>query len=88
MFTFPNPVNEKAARVVAGAVTVLATLAVVTGWRSIARELKEAGNRGLADAVTRFVEQMPPPTTDQVQVVRQFGARGRSHRVDPMERTL
>lgn len=30
---FPNPVNEKAARVVAGGVVVLAALALVTGWR-------------------------------------------------------
>ena len=33
MFTFPNPVNEKAARVVAGAVVVLAVAAIATGWR-------------------------------------------------------
>lgn len=33
MFTFPNPVNEKAARVVAGAVVVLSVLAIATGWR-------------------------------------------------------
>ena len=50
--------------------------------------IKEAGSHGLADAVTRFVEQMPPPTTDQVQLARQFGARERSQRVDSLERTL
>jgi hypothetical protein len=61
--------------------------AVVTGWRSIARELEEAGNHGLADAVTGFVEQMPSPTTDQIQLVRQFGARGRGPRVESMEQT-
>jgi relaxase-like protein len=61
--------------------------AVVTGWRAIARQLEEAGNRGLADRVTRFVEEMPPPTTDQVQLARQFGARGWAQRADPMERT-
>jgi hypothetical protein len=33
MFSFPNPVNEKAARVVAGAVVVLAVAAIATGWR-------------------------------------------------------
>ena len=33
MFTFPNPVNEKAARVVAGAVTLIAVVAIATGWR-------------------------------------------------------
>jgi hypothetical protein len=32
-FSFPNPVNEKAARVVAGVVAVVALLALVTGWR-------------------------------------------------------
>lgn len=32
LFSFPNPVNEKAARVVAGAVLALATLTLVTGW--------------------------------------------------------
>jgi hypothetical protein len=33
MFRFPNPVNEKAARVVAGAVVVIAVAALATGWR-------------------------------------------------------
>jgi hypothetical protein len=33
MFRFPNPVNEKAARVVAGAVVVIAVAAIATGWR-------------------------------------------------------
>jgi hypothetical protein len=33
MFSFPNPVNEKAARVVAGAVVVIAVAAIATGWR-------------------------------------------------------
>lgn len=32
MFTFPNPVNEKAARSVAAGVVVLAVLALLTGW--------------------------------------------------------
>jgi hypothetical protein len=35
MFTFPNPVNEKAARVVAGGVVVLAVAAIATGWRPL-----------------------------------------------------
>jgi hypothetical protein len=61
--------------------------AVVTGWRAIARQLEEAGNRGLADRVTRFVAEMRPPMTDQVQLSRQFGARGWAQRADPMERT-
>jgi peptide methionine sulfoxide reductase MsrB len=61
--------------------------AVVTGWRAISRQLEEAGSQGLADAVTRFVEQMPPPTTDQVQLARQFDASGLSQRVDSIERT-
>jgi hypothetical protein len=33
MFRFPNPVNEKAARVVAGAVVVIAVAAIAPGWR-------------------------------------------------------
>jgi sulfite exporter TauE/SafE len=33
MFSFPNPVNEKAARVVAGVVMVVAALALVAGAR-------------------------------------------------------
>jgi hypothetical protein len=33
MFAFPNPVNEKAARVVAGAVVILSVAAIATGWR-------------------------------------------------------
>jgi Domain of unknown function (DUF4395) len=32
LFAFPNPVNEKAARVVAGAVLALAVLTLATGW--------------------------------------------------------
>lgn len=32
IFSFPNPVNEKAARVVAGSVAILAILGLVTGW--------------------------------------------------------
>lgn len=32
MFAFPNPVNEKAARVVAGCVAVLALVALATSW--------------------------------------------------------
>jgi hypothetical protein len=33
LFSFPNPVNEKAARVVAGGVAVLALVTLLTGWR-------------------------------------------------------
>jgi hypothetical protein len=33
MFRFPNPDNEKAARVVAGAVVVIAVAAIAPGWR-------------------------------------------------------
>jgi hypothetical protein len=32
LFAFPNPVNEKAARVVAGVVLALVTLTLVTAW--------------------------------------------------------
>ena len=32
MFSFPHPVNEKAARVVAGCVAVLGLIALLTGW--------------------------------------------------------
>jgi hypothetical protein len=32
LFSFPHPVNEKAARVVAGVVLVLAVLTLATGW--------------------------------------------------------
>jgi hypothetical protein len=32
VFTFPNPVNEKAARVVAGVVALTALLILATGW--------------------------------------------------------
>ena len=32
LLSFPNPVNEKAARVVAGVVLVLAVLTLATGW--------------------------------------------------------
>lgn len=33
LFSFPNPVNELAARTVAGGVAVLAGLSLATGWR-------------------------------------------------------
>jgi hypothetical protein len=33
VFSFPNPVNEKAARVVAGGVALLALATLVTGWQ-------------------------------------------------------
>jgi hypothetical protein len=33
VFEFPNPVNEKAARVVAGGVVLLSVVAIATGWR-------------------------------------------------------
>ena len=32
MFAFPNPVNEKAARVVAGVVALVAITTLATGW--------------------------------------------------------
>ncbi|SOD71439.1 uncharacterized protein DUF4395 [Jatrophihabitans sp. GAS493] len=32
LLSFPNPVNEKAARVVAGGVVLIALLALLTGW--------------------------------------------------------
>ena len=32
VFSFPNPVNEKTARVVAGGVALLATTTLLTGW--------------------------------------------------------
>lgn len=33
LFRFPNPINEKAARTVAGVVALTALLALATGWR-------------------------------------------------------
>jgi hypothetical protein len=33
VFSFPNPVNEKAARVVAGGVALLTIVTLVTGWQ-------------------------------------------------------
>jgi Domain of unknown function (DUF4395) len=35
LFTFPNPVNEKAARSVAGGVALLSLLTLLTGWHWI-----------------------------------------------------
>jgi Domain of unknown function (DUF4395) len=35
ILVFPNPVNEKAARVVAGGVALLAAVALATGWRLV-----------------------------------------------------
>jgi hypothetical protein len=33
LFSFPNPINEKAARVVAGVVALTALVALLVGWR-------------------------------------------------------
>ena len=33
VFSFPNPVNEKAARVVAGGVALLSATILLTGWQ-------------------------------------------------------
>src|ERR671935_624039 len=33
LLSFPNPVNEKAARVVAGVVAILAAVTLATGWQ-------------------------------------------------------
>jgi len=49
--------------------------AVVAGWRAIARQLEEEGSFDSADRVNRFVQQMPPPATDQVQLARHFSSR-------------
>ncbi|GAC1326245.1 MAG: DUF4395 domain-containing protein [Thermoleophilaceae bacterium] len=39
LFSFPNPLNEKAARIVAGVVFVLATVTLATGWYWLAAVL-------------------------------------------------
>jgi hypothetical protein len=48
-------------------------MAVVAGWRAIAGQLKGEGSFDLAEWVTRFAEQMPSPTTDQVQMAPSVG---------------
>jgi hypothetical protein len=60
---------------------------VVAGWHAIARQLEEEGLIDLAERVSRFVDQMPPPATDQVQLARRSAARERSSRVDLIGRT-
>jgi hypothetical protein len=60
---------------------------VVAGWRVIARQLQEEGLIDLARRVSRFVDEMPPPATDQVQLARRFATRERSQRVDSLDRT-
>ena len=61
--------------------------AVVTGWRAIAQQLHADGAYELAESVTRFVVQMPPPVPDQAQLASQFRAWSRSQRVGDIERT-
>jgi hypothetical protein len=39
--------------------------AVVAGWRAVAKMLDSQGQRELAAHVTRFVDRMPPPRTEQ-----------------------
>ena len=71
-----------------GRETLLRTrTAVVAGWRAIAQQFEEAGDYGPADRVNRFVDEMPPPATDQVQLARQFGSRGIDFHRDSRERT-
>lgn len=61
-------------------------LEVLNGWHAIASQLRDSGKQELADRVDHFVQQMPPPTTDQVQLARQVGVHGRHPSVDPIER--
>jgi Relaxase/Mobilisation nuclease domain len=62
-------------------------MVVVAGWRAVARQFEEEGLSDLAGRVRRFVEEMPPPATDQVQLARRFATRERSQRVDSLDRT-
>jgi len=61
--------------------------AVVTGWGAIARQLEEAGAYQLADDVNRFVERMPPPVPDQMQLIHRLRGGNHRQRIDPMEWT-
>lgn len=62
-------------------------VAVVTGWHAIARQLEEAGAYELAEDVNRFVERMPRPAPDQIQLVHQLCAKHSRLRIDTVERT-
>jgi hypothetical protein len=72
VFSFPNPVNEKAARVVAGGVAVLAATTLLTGWRwlivvlalgFLARVVSGPTLSVLGQAATRVIApRLGPPT--------------------------
>lgn len=62
--------------------------AVVEGWHGVARQLEEVGAYELAEDVQRFVERMPPPALDQMQLVNQLRARSGPQRIDRPLRVL
>jgi hypothetical protein len=51
--------------------------AVVAGWRAVGKMLDSQGQRELAAHVTRFVDRMPPPHTEQESLA--VRAQKRSH---------
>jgi hypothetical protein len=50
----------------------------IDGSAPIARQLEDAGDVVLAERANRFVEQMPPPSTDQVQLTLERALRDRA----------
>jgi Relaxase/Mobilisation nuclease domain len=52
--------------------------AVVTGWKAVAKMLDGQGHGELAARVTRFVDRMPPPRTEQEALAVRIKERSRS----------
>ena len=48
---------------------------VVRGWNAMAQLLDEQGHRELATIVRRFVERMPPPSTEKQWIAGELTAR-------------
>jgi hypothetical protein len=46
--------------------------AVIKGWEATAENLEQEGRRDLANAIRRFVDQMPPPMTERQWIAQAF----------------
>lgn len=58
--------------------------AVVRGWMAVRDVLVAEGRHQLADQVSRFVSQMPPPRTEKQRLAAELIERARSPRVKEM----
>lgn len=55
--------------------------AIMRGWQAIGELLMRNGEPVIAADVRRFVEEMPPPTTEKEQIAAELVARARERRI-------